>query len=152
VRTTRAHFNHILLTGIPGAAMPKFAYLNWGKVNAVTDYLNRRYHVLGKVEPVTVPVSASAYGEAQRIWLDTCTLCHGMNGTGDTSGVRNLRPAPPDFTVYNINADRAFRVISDGYPGTRMPSFAVYPAEVRWGLVKVVHNFYAPQRVAAPER
>jgi mono/diheme cytochrome c family protein len=152
VRTTRAHLNHILLTGIPGAAMPKFAYLNWGKVNAVTDYLNGRYHVLGKLEPVTTPVSAAAYSEAQRIWLDTCILCHGMNGTADTSEARNLRPAPPDFTVYTINADRAFRVISDGYPGAGMPSFVAYPAEVRWGLVKVVHNFYTPQRAAGPNR
>jgi mono/diheme cytochrome c family protein len=144
IRTTRAHLNQILLDGIPSTAMPRFAYLNWKGVDEVSGYLDARYHVLGKLPRVTVPVSASASEQAGRIWLDTCAQCHGMNATGDTPRSREMHPPPPDFTLYTVTGERAFRVISRGYPGTAMPSFAAFPEEVRWGLVNVVHNFYDP--------
>jgi len=119
-------------------------------VDEVSSYLDTRYQVLGKLPPVTVAVSDSAMEEAGRIWLDTCARCHGRNATGETEETRELRPSPPDFTRYTVTGERAFRVISRGYPGTAMPSFSSLPVETRWGLVKVVENFYLPAHPASP--
>jgi hypothetical protein len=38
--------------------------------------------------------------------------------------------------------DYDFQVISNGYPGTMMRSFADVPAPVRWAAVKLVQGFY----------
>jgi mono/diheme cytochrome c family protein len=152
VRTTREHFNQTVLQGIPATAMPGFAFLGWDKVNSVTSDLDRRYHVLGQPKPVTAPVSPSALEQAQRIWLGSCLRCHGMNGTGDVETARTLAPPPPDFTTYTVTPERALHVITRGYPGTAMPSFAAYPEGVRWGLVRVVGGFYDPKGRGSAER
>jgi hypothetical protein len=63
-----------------------------------------------------------------------------------------MRPAPPDLTVSTVSADRAFDIITNGYPGTAMPSWRAVPEEARWGLVKVVQGFYAPDERSAGGR
>ena len=87
-------------------------------------------------------------GDAQAgklVYERKCALCHGEKGDGKGPAAELLVPKPRDFTtgVYKIRTtankvptDRdLFRVITDGMPGTSMPSWAVLPEKDRWNLV-----------------
>src|SRR2546428_5803508 len=82
-----------------------------------------------------------------------CLLCHGEKGDGKGPAAELLDPKPRDFTsgIYKIRttAGKApsdqdlYRVISDGMPGTFMPSWAVLPEKDRWNVVAYVKAFAA---------
>jgi DMSO reductase family type II enzyme heme b subunit len=87
-------------------------------------------------------------GDAQAgklVYERKCAHCHGEKGDGKGPAAELLVPKPRDFTtgVYKIRTtankvptDRdLFRVITDGMPGTSMPSWAVLPEKDRWNLV-----------------
>jgi hypothetical protein len=46
-----------------------------------------------------------------------------------------------------MTPQRAFDVITSGYPGTMMPAFQDLPEDVRWGLVEVVLGLRAPEAI-----
>lgn len=137
VRTTAPYLHKILTGGVPGSAMPYFTFLDRNKLDALAEYLNATHHLIGKPEPVPVAISAATLKQAEQVYAQTCTPCHGTDGKG-TEQSRSYRPPPPDFTAYSLTPQRMFEVISNGYPDTLMPSFGHLPETVRWGLVEVV--------------
>jgi len=137
VRTTAAYLHKILTEGVPGSAMPYFTFLDRNKLDALAEYLNTTHHLLGKPEPVPVAISPAILKQAEQVYVQTCTPCHGTDGKG-TEQSRGYRPPPPDFTVYSLTPLWMFEVISNGYHGTLMPGFGDLPEEVRWGLVEIV--------------
>ena len=139
IRASRDYLYRVLLKGVPDTSMPYFAVFEKDQVDSLIGYLDRNFNVLGPVEPVRAAVSGAAEKEAAKIFAESCSTCHGTDGRG---GRIALRPAPPDFTQYNLNAARAFKVVSEGYPGTAMPPFAALPVDVRWGLVRIINGFY----------
>ena len=82
-----------------------------------------------------------------------CSGCHGEKGDGKGPAAELLVPQPRDFTsgIYKIRttASKAptdqdlFRIITDGMPGTSMPSWAVLPDKDRWNLVAYIKSFAA---------
>ena len=85
-------------------------------------------------------VAWSAQAEEAKVNFDkNCAACHGKDGRG-TPEAKKLEPPPTDFTVYNLLPERAFEVISNGYPGTMMVSYSNLPEGIRWGLVKIVND------------
>ena len=82
-----------------------------------------------------------------------CSGCHGEKGDGKGPAAELLVPQPRDFTsgIYKIRttANKAptdqdlFRIITDGMPGTSMPSWAVLPDKERWNLVAYIKSFAA---------
>jgi mono/diheme cytochrome c family protein len=138
IRTTHSYFYEILKKGIDGTAMPPFTFLDRYQVYGVIDYLNRRYHVLSRPEGIPVPVSSSVLAQAQMAYEQNCSSCHGRDGKG-TPLSQGLKPAPPNLAEYSLTSERAFAVITNGYPGTAMPPFKDLAEDVRWGLVKVVY-------------
>jgi len=138
IRTTHSYFYKILKEGIDGTAMPRFNFLDRYQVYGVIDYLNRRYRVLSRSEEVPVAVSPSASGQAQTAYEQKCAGCHGRDGKG-TLLSQGLKPAPPNLAEFSLSPERAFAVITNGYPGTAMPPFQDLAEDVRWGLVKVVY-------------
>ena len=85
------------------------------------------------------------------VYVRKCAGCHGEKGDGKGAAAELLSPAPRDFTrgLYKIRttAGKApsdqdlFRVITDGMPGTSMPSWAVLPDRDRWNLVAYLKTF-----------
>jgi cytochrome c oxidase cbb3-type subunit 3 len=66
-----------------------------------------------------------------------CAGCHGLRATGGRSGPDLTRGT---FAAGNTDAD-LYRVISDGVPGTEMPSFSGrLQDDERWRLVSYVHS------------
>jgi DMSO reductase family type II enzyme heme b subunit len=92
---------------------------------------------------------------SKTIYEKKCLLCHGPEGKGDGPAAPLLDPKPRDFTkgLYKIRSTPSgkpptdvdlFRVITDGMPGTSMPSWKALPEKDRWNLVAYVKGF-APE-------
>jgi mono/diheme cytochrome c family protein len=139
IRTTRPYLHQILIKGVPGSAMPYFTFFDRYKLDGLIHYLDKKYHVLGLTEPIPVKVSEADVQEAQKIYAETCSLCHGMDGKGAKFS-RGFRPQPPDFTILSLAPERAFKIVTDGYPGTAMPPFTNIKEDIRWGLVDAVNE------------
>ena len=137
LRTTAPYLHKILTQGVPGSAMPYFTFLDRNKLDSLAQYLNATHHLLGKPGPMPVAVSASDRNQAEQVYAQMCTACHGADGKG-TEQSRGYRPPPPDFTAYSLMPPQMFAVISNGYHGTLMPSFGHLPEAVRWGLVEII--------------
>ncbi len=139
IRTTRRYLHKILAGGVTGSAMPYFTVFDRYKLDSLINYLDKKYHVLSLPEPLPVKISDAALQQSRKIYDETCSQCHGIDGRGSTLS-KGFQPPPPDFTVYNLSPERAFDVITNGYPGTVMFPFSNLPEDVRWGLVKIINN------------
>jgi len=94
------------------------------------------------------------------IYQKKCALCHGEDGAGDGPGAATLDPKPRDFTkgLYKVRTTASgrgpsdadlFRIITEGMPGTSMPSWKSLPEKDRWDLVAYLKTF-APDRFGEP--
>ena len=91
-----------------------------------------------------------------------CIGCHGEKGDGKGPAAELLMPQPRDFTtgLYKIRTTAnkvpwdqdLFRIITDGMPGTSMPSWAVLPDKDRWNLVAYIKSFAADKFKEAPKK
>src|SRR5262249_24148058 len=91
-----------------------------------------------------------------------CLECHGEKGDGKGPAAELLAPQPRDFTagLYKIRTTSnkvptdqdLFRLITDGMPGTSMPSWAVLPERDRWNLVAYIKSFAADKFKEAPKK
>jgi len=139
LRTTRPYLHRILSRGTSGSAMPHFSFFDRYKLDSLADFLDRKYHMIGLPGKIPIEISDETFRQAEEIYADTCTSCHGMDGKG-TKLSQELKPSPPDFTVYSLSPQGAFKMITQGYPGTAMPPFSHLKEDVRWGLVRVINN------------
>lgn len=81
---------------------------------------------------------------ARLLYEDKCALCHGMNGDGQGDAAYLLQPKPRKFragqfrlvSTQNLVPTRQdiFDTITNGMPGTGMPSWAHLPEDQRWVL------------------
>ena len=91
-----------------------------------------------------------------------CAGCHGDKGDGKGAAAELLVPKPRDFTkgLYKIRTtgnkvptdQDLFKIITDGMPGTSMPSWAVLPDKERWNLVAYIKTFAADVFKEAPKK
>jgi DMSO reductase family type II enzyme heme b subunit len=99
------------------------------------------------------PAAAQAGDAAlgKRVYELRCVGCHGASGKGDGPAAELLVPRPRDFTagkykIRTVNSTLAsdqdlFRIITDGMPGTSMPSWRVLPERERWAAVAYIKTF-----------
>src|SRR5206468_10871948 len=65
----------------------------------------------------STPSSSNSRG--QQVFASNCVGCHGLDGTG-SQRAPNIVSNPQ---VQKLSAEEMFRIVSDGVPGTGMPSF-----------------------------
>jgi cytochrome c oxidase cbb3-type subunit 2 len=149
--------------GIPGTAMPSFAFLPGTERWKITAYVLKLADMLDEPEPRAMPPPGTpppgtpeTIAHGKQIYADAaCDSCHGALGKGDGPSAGDLRdaegrPSPPrDFTagVFRGGGERmdlAYRIIT-GMDGTPMPGFgdAIAGADL-WGLVDYVMSIRAP--------
>lgn len=92
---------------------------------------------------------ATAVEEGRRLFAVSCASCHGSTGEGGQGQAEGVRP--PDLTrgvfkAGNRDAD-LYRVISNGSPGTIMPSFANLGSDQVWRLITFIRSLSAPSAV-----
>lgn len=112
--------------------------------------------------PALVGAQAGDANAGKAVYQLKCVGCHGEKGDGKGPAAELLVPQPRDFTsgIYKIRttAGKApsdqdlFAVITDGMPGTSMPSWAVLPEKERWNLVAYIKAFAADKFKEAPKK
>jgi DMSO reductase family type II enzyme heme b subunit len=112
--------------------------------------------------PALVGAQAGDANAGKAVYQLKCVGCHGDKGDGKGPAAELLVPQPRDFTsgIYKIRttAGKApsdqdlFAVITDGMPGTSMPSWAVLPEKERWNLVAYIKAFAADKFKEAPKK
>jgi DMSO reductase family type II enzyme heme b subunit len=144
------------------ASVPaSLALAGWGRRAGVLLAVG----VIGGASLALAPPAGAQPGDANAgkvVYERKCAGCHGEKGDGKGGAAELLVPAPRDFTsgLYKIRtsankvpADRdIFEVITNGMPGTSMPSWKVLPDKDRWNLVAYVKSFAGDKLKEAPKK
>lgn len=110
------------------------------------------FHAPRSVSREAAPPAAdpsSVLERGQSLYQQNCAGCHGPEGRGDGPAAAYLFPKPRDFGrgKFRITSGRSgdlpteqdlFRIVTDGMPGSAMPSWELLPETDRWALVKYV--------------
>ena len=137
IRADKSYLLKILRNGVDGTGMPRFDYYDEYQRNSVLKYLNDKYDIFSMVTTVPYQISVQTQKQADNEWKNTCAMCHGREGQVSKTG-SEFKPPPPDFTQYSLTPERAFDIITHGYPGTMMSSYSQLPESVRQPLVRIV--------------
>jgi mono/diheme cytochrome c family protein len=79
-------------------------------------------------------------------FADHCAVCHGNDGSGDTTFGRGMYPRPPDLRLrptQDLSDGEIFYIIENGVRLTGMPAFgdgSAGSAEGSWGLVHFIRR------------
>lgn len=103
-----------------------------------------------------VPASPPEPARVTALYAQQCAACHGPSGRGDGVAGIALDPPPIAFTDAGRAAQRTplalYQVISQGVPGTGMPSFAALSEADRWALAFYTGGLaYSPRARAEGE-
>jgi hypothetical protein len=92
-----------------------------------------------------VPFTEERRPGAEHHWMEHCSSCHALNGSGDTPIGRNLYPSPPDMR----------HIISNGVRFTGMPAWGDEDSvEDIWDLVSFIRKLpgLTPEELQRMER
>ncbi len=112
--------------GVPGTTMPAWSkVLSDQQIADVAEYAFRAF-MEGERTAQDHATSNDASPEiGKRIYLQSCSYCHGQIGDGRTAAAQVLDPKPRDFTAEpRLGADVVANTVRNGRQGTAMPSFA----------------------------
>ena len=137
IRANQSYLLDILKNGVDGTAMPRFGYYDAYQRDSVLKYLNEHYDIFSTITTVEYTVTAQQYNQGIEEWKSTCSKCHGLNGEVSKAAFA-FKPPPPDFGQYSLTPQKAFEVITNGYPDTMMSSYSYLTEPVRQALVKIV--------------
>ncbi len=90
--------------------------------------------------PNPLPVTSETLREGRALFLEHCTVCHGLTGQGDGPAAAGLEPRPADLTAAHVDEHTdgdLFWWLTHGMPGTAMPAWQEHlTASARWRLVQ----------------
>jgi mono/diheme cytochrome c family protein len=130
--------------------MPVFDFYLKDEIALLRGFLRDKVGLREATEVDTRPLPEPARAAAKQLFDSTCSVCHGHDGRGSATGLA-FAPPVPDLTRLSVSAAYGFEVVTQGYPGTMMRSFADEPEDVRRAAVALVQAFYSGGRVAAPQ-
>jgi mono/diheme cytochrome c family protein len=121
--------------GVPGSAMPAFPSLSAEQIRNVVAY-TASLGTAGENAPTDA-------GDAKTLFASSCASCHGPSGAGDGFNAPTLPRVPTNFHIRQPSFERALHVISEGGPGTPMPSWKAKLTDAqRKQLAAYVRTFY----------
>ena len=86
----------------------------------------------------TAPLIWPDLKNGKSLYVQNCTSCHGVNGSGDGRLAAGLKPAPTNFLNANLMQEispfQAYNTIKLGVEGTAMQSFATLSDKEIWDL------------------
>ena len=111
----------------------------------------RRWATPVSVRHQASPVAATseALERGLKHWADGCAMCHGNDGSGDTTIGRSLYPPAPDMrgaATQGMSDGELFYVIERGVPLTGMPARGTGTADgerASWELVLFIRHLPA---------
>ena len=91
-----------------------------------------------------VPFTEERRPGAEHHWMEHCSSCHALNGSGDTPIGKNVYPHPPDMReslTQDLSDGELFHIISNGVRFTAMPAWGDEDsAEDIWDLVSFIRK------------
>lgn len=157
-----------LARGMPGSAMPSFAYLTEGEHKALVEHVKTLVKRKSDTPPQPIavgqepPVTPITIAEGKQLYAKMqCFKCHGETGKGDGPSAKTLKDSwnypitVRDFTtgIYlggPTDRDLYLRFTA-GMTGTPMPSFQEQLTdEQRWYLVHYVQSLRVPHEEFTP--
>lgn len=122
----------------------------------VAAYADEMASAARRRSPIVADADALARGRA--LYQQNCLSCHGVAGRGDGPLGRSLNPRPADLRAHVTQhpEGQLFDWITNGVPGTAMPSFREnLSPDDRWRVIAFIKGFAedgpAPARTAAAE-
>lgn len=108
-----------VLNGRPGTAMAAWQHqLTRVETESIVDYIR---NVLMR------PIASETAEESRRLYAENCSVCHGDDGSGAKWTLRNMNPAPRNFTLPEASRelDRGYmlKTVTYGKANTAMPGF-----------------------------
>src|SRR3954470_11872444 len=113
---------------------------------AVARQLHQRFMTsLGTAGAMDLPKAPLDPGEGHRLFVKSCSSCHGVIGGGDGAMAHTLSTAPPAIGSRQLTPELtptlAYNVISVGVRGTAMPSFGnTLSAQQRWNIIDYIYS------------
>jgi len=99
-----------------------------------------------------LPDTEDVIDQGRQVFLQSCAVCHGVDGHGETYIGRNMNPPALDMTsphVQHWSDAELFWIIQNGVRLTGMPSWESAISEKEtWELARFIHNL--PRLDAAP--
>ena len=137
---TRERIVAAITNGVPGTAMIAWkTEFEPAEIDELADYVFEELTRVPEAKTAVAPVSV----EFERIYQESCSVCHGDDGKGARWGQESLSAKPRDFTSAasqaELTRDRMIVSVANGRPGTPMPGFAsqLSPRQVE-GIVDYV--------------
>lgn len=98
-----------------------------------------------------LPRTPGLLNQAQSLFTQHCTACHGATGQGDGPAAATLSPRPADLTAAHVDDHTdgdLFWWLTHGIPGTAMPAWEAHLTETeRWILVQYLRHLRQAQPV-----
>jgi mono/diheme cytochrome c family protein len=122
---TRERIVAAITNGVPGTAMIAWkTEFEPAEIDELADYVLNDLTRVQEGPTVAMPVNA----QFERIYQESCSVCHGDDGKGARWGQASLSAKPRDFTSASsqteLTRDRMIVSVANGRPGTPMPGFA----------------------------
>lgn len=136
---------------LPGWALPLGGSLGaTGALLVLRVILVDAYPTTYHANPL--PPAPALLAQAQTLFHQHCTACHGATGQGDGPAAAALSPQPADLTAAHVDDHTdgdLFWWLTHGIPGTAMPAWEAQLTETeRWMLVQYLRRL----RQARPAR
>jgi mono/diheme cytochrome c family protein len=117
-------------------------------VEAMTARMVRRLAVPARSKSLANPVypTDEVFAEARAHFADHCAVCHGNDGSGNTTIGRNLYPKAPDMRIestQSLTDGELYTIIQDGIRLTGMPAWGKEGDEhdeESWKLVHLIRH------------
>lgn len=154
----------VIERGIPGTAMPSFAFLPAKERRQIAAYVLRLADLLDEPEPQPIsapvkppPVTAASLERGRQLYFDAgCDTCHGPLGKGDGKSAGELKNMEGDpikardltrdhYRGGGERMDVYYRMMT-GMTGTPMPAYGdVFEGDDMWAVVDYVLSLREPQ-------
>ena len=96
--------------------------------DSMNDSIIPKMLIIGSLAVSPVVAQAGENDESARLYAETCSVCHGEQGDGNSHAVAGLKPPPKDFTTHEarqtMTREYMIHIIANGKPGTAMMGFA----------------------------
>lgn len=87
--------------------------------------------------------------EGKEVFTANCVPCHGADGRGDGPRAAGLNPPPRNYTSgvfkFGTSVLALYHTVTNGSPGTSMPSFVALTPEERMAVVHYIRATFIPK-------
>jgi cbb3-type cytochrome c oxidase subunit III len=138
--------SQVLWNGKRGTTMPSWRAFPQTDLEALAAYVLTLNQSAQPDQP-----SAEALTHGNQVFQKNCAQCHGELGDGKGPAATNFLPEPANFKLKQPDFDYIVGVVSEGVPGTSMPSWKgqLSQSDLQ-ALAKFVRSLFDPANSTQP--